>query len=410
MTISSDIYGRWPFTWQERAKILELDFALEEYERRVAVMRRAMVQRQLDAIFIYAGEAPKDKVNVRYLAGWDSFFGDSFLLLPLESDPVLVTNSILHGEPMHSNIQTTWVRDFRACLAFGATLKLQSVVGHLLDTLQEKGLRGKRMGYCSTRWTPARIDQELRASLTEEEMIDASALLSNARSRKSAAEIAVIRSVAHAASEGMALAMKAAIPGNTEHDVAAALHYGMIRAGADFSPLGMRLQAGTRSALKNVFPLKGKVIKAGELVSIDSSGSYLGYWSDHARTIVAGGEPTAQQLDLMDTCAQAWSAGFAAAKPGNSPSQVYRAMNAVVAGRGHSEWDWSLGHSFGLDLTEAPIFSPDNHTPLEPGNTFFLEPMIVPTNVGSVCYEDAIAITATGAEKLTTTPVRVWEN
>ena len=405
----SDIYGRWPFTWEEREKILELDFAPEEYERRIVAVRKAMEVAKLDALYIYAGEASKDKTNLRYLSGWDSFFGDSFMLLPLNGDPVLVTNSIFHGEPMHSNIQTTWVRDFRASLAFGATLKLQSVVGYLLDAIREKGLRGKRLGYCNTRWTPSRIDAELRASLSADEMIDSSAIIFKARSRKSAAEIAAIRVAAHAASAGMALAIKAAIPGNTEHDVAAALHFGMIKAGADFSPLGMRLQSGVRSALKNVFPLKGKVIKAGEFVSIDSSGSYLGYWSDHARTVVAGREPTPEQLELMDACAQAWEAGFAAAKPGNSPSDVYRAMNEVIAARGHSYWDWSLGHSFGLDLTEPPIFSPDNHTPLEPGTTFFLEPMIVPTLVGSVCYEDAVVITESGAEKLTTTPLRVWE-
>ncbi len=97
-----------------------------------------------------------------------------------------------------------------------------------------------------------------------------------------------------------------------------------------------------------------------------------------------------------------------ATKPGATVNEIVKAMNEVIAAGGWAEWDWSTGHGFGLDLAEAPFFIPQNEEPLEAGMCFYLEPMIVPTDLGTACPEDMILVTENGCEQLTTTPLRNW--
>jgi Xaa-Pro dipeptidase len=87
---------------------------------------------------------------------------------------------------------------------------------------------------------------------------------------------------------------------------------------------------------------------------------------------------------------------------------IIAAMSNVVRKHGFAEWDWSCGHGFGLDLVEDPLIVPGNKRPLEAGQTFFIEPMIVPTHMGCSCFEDSILVTDAGAERLTTSRVRTW--
>ncbi|MGH9561253.1 MAG: M24 family metallopeptidase, partial [Terracidiphilus sp.] len=312
-TLSTDVQARWPYSWEEREKVLELEFTLSEYESRIARIYEEMGRMRLDALFVHGG--PASKSNLRYASGWESFFGDSFLLLSKTCEPVLVTNSILHGEPMHSNIQVTWVKDFRPCLAFGTTFNQQSPVDYLVAALAECGALGKRVGYVASRQTSAQSDREIRGKMAGTELVDASAVLTKLRRIKSPAEIEVLRTLAAAVSLGMEAAIKAAVPGNTEHDVAAAMYNVVMQRGMDLSPLGMRIQAGRRSSMKNVLPKKGKVIREGEIVSIDSSVEFYGYQSDHARSVVAG-RASAAQIRLLEACADAQEAGLRAAGPG----------------------------------------------------------------------------------------------
>jgi Xaa-Pro dipeptidase len=253
----------------------------------------------------------------------------------------------------------------------------------------------------------AHVDSELRQKLPNCQLIDATSILVKLRRIKSPAEIEVIRMLANAASQGMEAALAAAVPGNSEHDVAAEFYYSAFKNGCDLSPLGMRVQSGTRSAMKNVLPKRGKIILDGEIVSIDTSADLCGYWSDHARSTIAG-KGSAEQIRLLEACVEAQEAGLAVAGPGVPIPAVVIAMEDVVRKYGFEEWDWSTGHGFGLDLVEDPIIVRDSPALLEAGQTFFIEPMIVPTHMGTSCFEDTVLITENGAERLTSSPMRTW--
>ncbi len=308
---------------------------------------------------------------------------------------------------MHSNIQATWIQDFRPSMAFGTTLRQQSPADYVAEALGEWGIRAGRVGFVDSRLIPASADAQLRARLAHLELVDASHILTSARRIKSPAEIAVIRSLAAAVTAGMEAALAVAVPGNTEHDVAAVLYETVIRNGCDLAPYGMRIQSGPRSAMKNVLPKRGKVIQEGELVSIDSSAELFGYQSDHARTTVAG-KASDEQIRLLEACVEAQEAGLAVAGPGVTIKVMLDAMHEVCRRRGFAEWEWCTGHGFGLDLVEDPIIVPENTVPFEVGQTFYIEPMIVPTHMGCACFEDPILVTENGVERLTKSRLRTW--
>lgn len=400
-----DLVSRWPYDWAEREKIVEMEFGPEEYERRMASVRRRMADGGLDALILHA--SPANKADVRYLSGWESFFGETFLLLSTTRDPILITNSIFHGEPMHSNIQACWIRDFRPAPAFGTVLKMRSLADMVADALSDWGMIGKTVGYADVSKIPATTDRALRAALRGTRLIEDKTILSQVRSIKSEAEIEIIRTLAVAASKGMADALATALPGNSEHDIAAAFTYRVMKEGCEVSGFGSRIQAGRRSAMKNVLPLRGSVIRDGDIVSIDTAAELFGYHSDHARSVVAG-TATREQLRLLEACVEAQEAGFRSTGPGKSIADMMAAMRNVVRDYGFSEWDWCVGHGFGLDLVELPFIVSESDQCFEAGQTFFLEPMIVPTDMGTSCFEDTILVTESGAERLTTTPLRTW--
>jgi Xaa-Pro aminopeptidase len=404
-TFKTDVEGRWPYSWDDRAKVLELEFEIEEYRTRLQKLYALMTAHKIDTAIIYGG--PNNDANIRYLTGWPSAFGDSFALISTRNEPVLITNSIFHGEPMHSNIQTCWVRDFRPIKAFGTVLNQRSIVDCVVDALNEQKLGQGVVGYVGGRRIPAVFDHELRQKLPRVELVEASPMLLSLRRIKSSREIDILRKLGVATTAGMEAALEVARPGNTESDLSAVAQKEMIALGCELIPFGPKCQAGVRSAMKNVFPLPGKIIKDGDLVSIDLQGQMFGYISDHARSTVAG-RATAEQIRLLEACAEAEEAGIRVTGPGVKVDEILDAMAQVCKKRGFAEWDWSCGHGFGLELVEDPFIIPNNPLPLEVGQTFFIEPMIVPTDMGCSCFEDPILVTPNGAERLTTSRIRTW--
>ncbi len=401
----TDVAGRWPYAWDDRLKVWEPEFPLGEYRARLDKLRAAMDREKLATLIVYGG--PNNDANVRYLTGWCSAFGDSFVIVHRTQEPVVITNSIFHGEPMHSGIQTCWVHDFRPLMAFGTVLNQRSIVEHVTDAQQELGTPEGRIGYAGGRRIPATLDRELRASLPQAELTEASPLLAGLRRIKSPGEIEVLRALGAATTAGMEAALDASVPGSTESDLSAVAQRAMTAGGCEYIPLGPKCQAGVRSAMKNVFPLPGKVIQDGDIVSIDIQGQMKGYWSDHHRSTVAG-KASVEQARLLEACAEAEEAGIRAAGPGVPVNVVLDAMLATVRKWGFEDWDWSCGHGFGLEMVEEPFIVRDNPKPLEAGQTFFIEPMIIPTHMGCSCFEDPILVTENGAERLTFSRVRTW--
>jgi len=399
--LTVDVPARVPYSFADREPWLELDFPIAEFQRRVAAVQAALEDDELDALLVYGDQHLQ--ANVRYLSGFFGLFGQSWLVVGRSGEPVLVTNAVLHAEPMHSNVQKTYLRDVRPLPHPTSTGTRLTLVEFALEAVGEISAGG-RVGI-SDLGIPAPVYLDLRERLGER-LTPAPQIMRRLRRIKSPAEIEKIRQLAGIASVTMEAAIAATRPGVTENEIAAAAYEAAFSAGAERMTTFFAV-AGRRSFMKNVLPMPGKVVQPDELVEFDMNLELAGYIADHARNTVAG-QPTPELREILDLTLAAHAAGLEATRPGATVNDIVRAMNDVIAAGGWAHWDWSTGHGFGLELAEDPMFVPQNNEPLEPGMCFYLEPMIVPSHIGTACPEDMILVTENGCEQLTTTPLRNW--
>jgi methionyl aminopeptidase len=130
-------------------------------------------------------------------------------------------------------------------------------------------------------------------------------------------------------------------------------------------------------------PSKRRVIKEGDLVSIDIGVRLDGYYTDSATT-VAVGKIDAQSQKLLDVTRAALAAGIAAATPENHIGDIGAAVQTVVEAAGFSVVRELVGHGIGVAFHEEPQVpnygKPKRREKLVPGLTIAIEPMV---NAGS---------------------------
>ena len=168
-------------------------------------------------------------------------------------------------------------------------------------------------------------------------------------------------------------------------------------------------------------PSRKRVLKEGDLASLDFGVKYEGYYTDAAITVGVGTITAADQR-LLDTCEAALAAGVAAAQPGNHVGDIGAAIAAVVKQAGFTTAEDLVGHGVGTEPhgdPQVPNFGkPKRGARLAPGLTIAIEPMVnagggatrtladnwtVVTRDGkrSAHFEHTVAVTEQGPRVLT---------
>ncbi len=122
-----------------------------------------------------------------------------------------------------------------------------------------------------------------------------------------------------------------------------------------------------------------RIIKAGDIVSIDVGAYFNGFHGDNAATFAAG-DISAEARALMEATEQSLYEGIRAAVAGNRVGDIGASVQRYVEERGYSVVRQFVGHGVGTDLHEDPSV-PNFGTPgrgqrLLPGMTLAIEPMI----------------------------------
>ena len=163
-----------------------------------------------------------------------------------------------------------------------------------------------------------------------------------------------------------------------------------------------------------------RIIRDGDIVSVDVGAAINGYTGDNAATFAAG-TVSEEAKKLMEVTEQCLYKAIEAAQPGNRLGDVGYAVQSYAESFGFAVVRDFVGHGVGKKLHEAPEV-PNYGTPgrgirLMPGMTLAIEPMInvkgsavktlkngtVLTASGSLSahFEHTIAITADGPVILT---------
>ena len=129
-------------------------------------------------------------------------------------------------------------------------------------------------------------------------------------------------------------------------------------------------------------PSAKRLLRDGDIVSLDFGVKLEGYYTDAAITVPVGEIDVTNQR-LLDVTRQALDAGVAAARVGNHVGDIGAAISAVVRPAGFTTADDLVGHYVGTKPhgdPQIPNFGkPKRGTKLLPGLTIAIEPMV---NIG----------------------------
>lgn len=167
-----------------------------------------------------------------------------------------------------------------------------------------------------------------------------------------------------------------------------------------------------------------RILKEGDLVSVDVGVRLKSYYSDAARTWVVGTGNRGKQR-LVDTAKQALETGLAAYKAGSRIGDLSEAIQKFIETQGYGVVRDYVGHGIGRAIHEDPQVPNYGRRGLgariEPGLVLAIEPMVTEGHFAvelmddgwtvvtkdrklSSHYEDTIAFTEDGIMNLTGDP------
>ena len=125
-----------------------------------------------------------------------------------------------------------------------------------------------------------------------------------------------------------------------------------------------------------------RVLRQGDIVSLDLGASFMGFQGDAAVTIGVG-EISPPAKELVETTEGVLKAGIAAARSGARLGDISAAIQNYAESRGYSVVREYTGHGIGREMHEEPQIPnfglPGTGPVLKKGMTLALEPMV---NVG----------------------------
>jgi len=280
-----------------------------------------------------------------------------------------------------------------------------SFLEQLLAMLKAAGLRNATATVgIEFRTTPHAVLELLAREFPHTRVVNIDDVLTQARLIKTPREIALLRRAAHIGDIGQrALAGLVQQAGRTEFEMWAELTSRMYAAVGHEIPVSGELVTGPRTCVVN-YPAGPRVrtTARGDAALMDISQRVDGYWSDCTNTYVIGGvEPTTLQKKFARASQAAFYAAVEQLRPGKLASEVWRAANAAYEKHG-VQMPHYMGHQIGAVVNELPRLVPYDHTPIQAGMVFAVEPGAYEGEGGSfgARSEKNILITETGPEVL----------
>ena len=149
-------------------------------------------------------------------------------------------------------------------------------------------------------------------------------------------------------------------------------------------------------------PSAKRVLKAGDIVSIDCGVVLDGYYGDAAITVAVGDAVSPERQKLMDVTEKSLYKGIEQAKIGNTISDIGAAVQEFVEANGFSVVREFVGHGIGTKLHEEPqvpnFRSRGADMRLREGMVLAIEPMVNSGGPEARVLEDKwTAVTADGS-------------
>jgi methionyl aminopeptidase len=182
------------------------------------------------------------------------------------------------------------------------------------------------------------------------------------------------------------------------------------------------LCTSVNSEVVHGIPSKKRVLKEGDIVSVDCGAVVDGYFGDAAITVPVGEKIAPSTAQLLRVTEASLRAGIAVVRPGATLGDIGAAVQGVVESHGFSVVRDFVGHGIGANMHEEPqvpnFGEAGRGMKLRAGMVIAIEPMVnagkpdvrvlkdgwtAVTDDGSMSahFEQTVAVTDTGARILT---------
>jgi len=380
-------------------KMEKIKISKEEFNQRIANIKKAMKQEGVDAILIYGDEYRKE--GLRYVSNFWPIFERGALLVGANTQPILLCAP--EGQKVAEEM-SVWpdirmLRDF-LCVTVPDEIDypLASFTSFtaLAQELRESG-KVERLGLVGKDAMPVALYQNIADSF-QAEIYDCNHILFELRKNKSPAEIACLQEAARIADVGYKAMMEAELIGKTEL-YAVAIAEGAARAAGAEHVIFTIMGSGERSNSIIGRPTD-KIIQDGDMIMCALAIQYEGYVAT-CEAPFAVGQYSEDTKRVIDVLIRALQKGVPHLKPGKKMKYFVQAVRGVFQEEGLSAYDvYPPLHGIGCAEAESPY--PDENT-----EEVFTVGMTVNTDIslfglkgGSNRIEEGYVITEDGAKTL----------
>lgn len=359
--------------------------------------------------------------NVSYVSDLWPGRGLSYLIFPLQADPILI-------HPIGETLPWTWVKDVRRYtwetyehLGESLSVGIAEVEKGLAELGVSTGTIGIEEGWEHLLGTPLRYEttvtgskttEALRLRLTSLELRDASRLLVQSRAIKTELEVRALKNANRIARVGLETFERNLKPGLTEVELSSRIEHAIVtqgitrfRARRVVACAFVASGPTTAEAYKYVIGNSRRKMRRGDLVMLELDVIADGYSSDTTRTFVVG-KPSKRQRILLEAVLDSESSAIKAIKPGVSGAEIAQLSNDIFRKHGLSQYlVHRLGHGIGVAVHEPiPGLHVESKDLLEPGMVHSVEPGIYGEKIGGIRIEDDILDTKSGSQYLSNFP------
>jgi Xaa-Pro aminopeptidase len=188
-----------------------------------------------------------------------------------------------------------------------------------------------------------------------------------------------------------------------ERDISLALEYALKRRGGEEKAFDFIVASGPRGAMPHGVASE-RVIRDGELVTIDFGTRVRGYHSDETVTVAVGEVPR-KLREIYTLVLDAHDRALKQVRPGVPLSELDGLARRHIGDGGYGDFfGHGLGHGVGLEIHESPTVSSRSEEIATEGMVITIEPGIYVPDLGGVRIEDMVLVTATGQRCLTRIP------
>jgi len=243
---------------------------------------------------------------------------------------------------------------------------------------------------------PSSAPAEVQAALGDFRVVDVRAATQKARLVKTPREIDLLRAAAAVCDAGHQALMDVAQAGRNELDVMGDVLTRVDVAAGQPVPWAGELVTGARTGFVR-YP-GGPIdrdLETGDTVLMDLSVRVRGYWADCTNVFAVEREPTQDQLRHFRAARDAFDAAAAELRPGRRASDAHAAATAALTRHGFEATHYS-GHQIGVTVNENPRLVPYDHTPIQAGMVFSVEPGVYGRELGTGARAERVVLVTDG--------------